>query len=335
MNQMKKIFLILCICGCIFLSYIHTSWAFDGFYTFSNQNIEFRLARKVDQLFPNEENWPIKADMKGNKFYISPEVCISKNDIEGILVEPLTEKEKSSPIAVDGKVEQIANYPLDNPNKVIIYFKKDSWPKIRNLTEHGFPYNIAIIRNGIILACPAIMDKFDKEIKITILDLKAMKLLLKGLQNGNEPLAEKRDKEYEKWLTGNIQKNIGYARDLNYIASDYVKTGNYQDAASIFELILNYYPLLIEDYYQLGDCYYKQKKYDQAIHIFEKGISLKPDFDFVLILKMYIGDCYIAQEKYSLARDQYRLCLEKAKAHNEDEFLLQLLEKTLADLEAK
>lgn len=309
--------------------------AFEGFYTLGDQNIEFRLAKKIDG-FSSNKDWQIKKDIKGNKFFISDEICINKADVEGILVEKLTEEEKSATFIFNGKTEKVMNYYEGNPYRVIIYFKKDSWKKIRELTDRSIFCNMAIIKEGKILWCAAIMDKFDKEAYLSMVDKKTMNLLLKGLKIDNKPSLAQREMDYKNWLIDNIKSDISYASDLNSIATKYSKAKNYQEAITIFELILSYYPLLIEDYFQLGDCYFKQKDYDKAIEVFEKGISQKSDLQFEVILQMYIGDCYTNKEQYLQALDKYMFCLEKVKTSEEfpnKEALIKTLEKRIKSME--
>jgi hypothetical protein len=200
---MKKIFWVICFSVGILLVKINVVMAFDGFYTLGNQNIEFRLAKKIDG-FSSNKDWPIKKDIEGNKFFISDEICINKADVEGILVEKLTEKEKSAAIIHNEKVEKAMNYCEDNPYRVIIYFKKDSWKKIRELTERSIFYCMAIIREGRLIQCPAIMDTFDKEANLSMVDKTSMKLLLDGLKIGTKPSSEQRELDYKNWLIENI-----------------------------------------------------------------------------------------------------------------------------------
>ncbi|HEY8462734.1 MAG TPA: hypothetical protein VIM29_01680, partial [Bacillota bacterium] len=77
---MKKIILVICFSVGILLLKIHVVMAFEGFYTLGDQNIEFRLAKKIDG-FSSNKDWQIKKDIKGNKFFISDEICINKADV--------------------------------------------------------------------------------------------------------------------------------------------------------------------------------------------------------------------------------------------------------------
>lgn len=127
----------------------------------------------------------------------------------------------------------------------------------------------------------------------------------------------------------------GIARDLISIAAKHSETRNYQEAIPIYELILSYYPI-IEGYFQLGDCYFRQKDYDNAINVFEKGISEKTDLQFEVIMQLYIGDCYTNKKQYSQALEKYIICLEKVK--NSKEFpnadsLIKILEKRIQSME--
>jgi tetratricopeptide (TPR) repeat protein len=331
---MKKIFWVICFSISILLLKINVILAFDGFYTLGDQNIEFRLAKKIDD-FSSHRDWPVKKDIKGNKFFVSDEVCVNKADVEGILVEKLTE-EKSANFILNGKAEQTMNYCEDNPYRVSIYFKKDSWKKIRELAERGMFYNLAMVKEGKILWCAAVMGRFDKEAYLSMMDKKTMNLLLEGLKIDKEPSLEQRELDYENWLIDNIKCDISYARDLSSIATKHSKAKNYQEAIKILKLILSYYPTLIEDCFQLGDCYFRQKDYDNAINVFEKGISQKPDLQYEVILQMYIGDCYSNKEQYSQALEKYKLCFEKVKTSEEfpdKDGLIIILKKRIKSIE--
>jgi len=59
---MKKIIGVICFSVGILLLRINVVIAFDGFYTLGDQNIEFRLAKKID-IFSSNKDWPIKKDI--------------------------------------------------------------------------------------------------------------------------------------------------------------------------------------------------------------------------------------------------------------------------------
>lgn len=113
-----------------------------------------------------------------------------------------------------------------------------------------------------------------------------------------------------------ISKNSTSKKQKNERAEKLFKDGNklmefenYEQAARRFAAAAKAWPQFAEAHSNLGYCYRKQKKYDEAIASYLKAIEIKP--------KLAEAREYLAEAYAELAADYRRKALEQLKALND------------------
>jgi len=185
----KKLAIILVIL-CSLSWFSGPTMAHGGYYVIEDEKIEFYEAVKADDPFFGQD-WPVREDINGDKFFISTELIISETDIKSIAV-------KYSPIFGD--------------YNVFLTFNIDSWQKIRSITESIVGSHLAIIHDGTVLSCPLVHEPFYKEAVLVNLDMEDLAYLLGRLKKTEWPSQEQKMLQYIKWLRNKFKELI-WVRD--------------------------------------------------------------------------------------------------------------------------
>lgn len=99
------------------------------------------------------------------------------------------------------------------------------------------------------------------------------------------------------------------ARSLNNDGVDLYKDKKFSDAEVKFKKSLEKSPELFQGHFNLGDSFYKQGRYDEAIQSFKKGISLTDDKEKKSKAFHNIGNSLLKQQKYQEGIEAYKNAL--------------------------
>ena len=128
-----------------------------------------------------------------------------------------------------------------------------------------------------------------------------------------EEAADKPDKTAEEESLPSISPNLSPNEVYNMARSDYLK-GNYELAIEGFSIYKTQFadsPLADDAIYWIGECYFSQKKYDQAIEYFNELILNYPTGDKIPAGYLKKGISLTEQGKKQEAISVFRLLITK------------------------
>ena len=91
---------------------------------------------------------------------------------------------------------------------------------------------------------------------------------------------------------------------------DLYKKGKINDAEVNFKKGTNKSPKNIQANFNLGDAYYKNKKYDKAIKVFQKTLLISDEKDFKSKVYYNIGNSFLKQKKLKESIEAYKNALK-------------------------
>lgn len=100
------------------------------------------------------------------------------------------------------------------------------------------------------------------------------------------------------------------ARGLNNDGVDLYKDKKYSDAEVKFKKSLEKNPELFHGHFNLGDAYYKQGRYDEAIKSYKNSVGLTDDKDKKSKAFHNIGNSLLKQQKYQEGIEAYKNALK-------------------------
>jgi tetratricopeptide (TPR) repeat protein len=117
-----------------------------------------------------------------------------------------------------------------------------------------------------------------------------------------------------------LKLNANNVPILRLLGRIYLQITNMQRAAVLFEKVLTLEPDSAESYYDLGVCYFDDKKYDQARTFLEQAIKIGDHRESYL----YLGAVYFVKGDLEKALFYYRERI-KRKMNDEDYYALQAM----------
>ena len=91
---------------------------------------------------------------------------------------------------------------------------------------------------------------------------------------------------------------------------DLYKKGKINDAEINFKKGVNKSPKNLQANFNLGDAYYKNKKYDKAIKVFQKTLLISDEKDFKSKVYYNIGNSFLKQKKLKESIEAYKNALK-------------------------
>jgi tetratricopeptide (TPR) repeat protein len=119
-----------------------------------------------------------------------------------------------------------------------------------------------------------------------------------------------------------VKKNPDNAEAHNNLGLCYIKLDKYQEAFESFKQAIKMKPDYAEAHNNLGLCYFKLDKYQEAMESCKQAIKLKPDY---VDAHFYLGIVYIKQNDRGAALEEYKI-LEKLNPELANEFFNLLYE---------
>lgn len=146
-------------------------------------------------------------------------------------------------------------------------------------------------------------------------------------KNAKEPPAGKTAEQKPASVTGNVSPQNMY----NMAYNDYLK-GNFALAIEGFKMYKDQFadsPLADNALYWIGECYYSQRKYDEAIGMFNELIMTYPQGDKIAAAYLKKGMSFAAAGKKDEAVSAYRLLISKYPLEEETRIAQQKLKELL------
>jgi tetratricopeptide (TPR) repeat protein len=262
---------------CLFSLIPSISCAQEGYYRIGKEQLEFRLAVKHIAKAKGERDWEDLTDLDNKHFFVSREVALDAGDVNGVFVAK----------------------PFDDVTySITIYFKKEAWDKVHDITSHNIKKHLALVRHGKLFMAPVICEPVDSETDVVgKIDQATVEWFLKGFVRAKEPAEEKerRKKEEEKSKKELIEKIRKQPDDIDSqteLAGVYMfrTPRDYAKAAALLESVIKQDPQRNDILYLLADCYSSLREYKKAVKVLEQLLTVKPSKE--LPTRLQLADVY-------------------------------------------
>ncbi len=267
------------VVSCLFFVFDPLARAQEGYYVLGEQEIEFRLVVDVSEDTKVRENWEEMLDMRGDRFLVLKKAEIGSQDVEAIRI-------------IKSPFEPRERYQIS------VSFKKESWDKVRNVTERLIGRRLGIVRGNKLISAPVVRTAVDKDAVIAgAISMSDVQWFIAGLVPKEEPPEEDREGEYTKWLEQWVKKSPDDLDAMSALAGKYMygEKKDYEKASTLFEEILRKDPQRTEHLFNLGTCYTRLGKYDQAVRTYERAIVARPGDEW--IARWQLAEAYKGQGK--------------------------------------
>ena len=177
----NKFFIFIVFCLLTFLPAI--SAAQEGYYHLGKEKLEFRLAVVNIKEAKGKNNWEKLTNLENKRFFVSRKVEIDSDDVDGVFVEK----------------KMHAGYEIWH---ILIYFKKESWNKVRDITNRNIGRRLGVVKRGKLFIVPVIFEALDTQLDIAgTIDSSIVEWFVAGFTRAEEPPEKKADrgKRYEKF----------------------------------------------------------------------------------------------------------------------------------------
>jgi tetratricopeptide (TPR) repeat protein len=254
------------------------SFAQEGYYRLGQEKLEFRLTVENVEEAKEKADWEELTDRENKRFFVSKEVGISSDDIDGVFVQKTG---------------------FDDTFEILIFFKKESWNKIHDITSHNIKKRLGIVRRGKLLMAPEIFEALDTKASIVgNISASEVEWFVKGFTRMEELSEEKaiREKEENKRFRDELVKKIANNPDdivlQIRLASEYFfgNPKDYRKAADLYENIIKKDPSRADISSFLAECYASFNEYEKAIKVLEQVITINPTEEF--IARIQLADVY-------------------------------------------
>jgi len=219
----------------------------------------------------------------------------------------LVEKYRNDKLASDALYQLGVTYlRLDKHSEMIGAFERlvKDYPKHQNLAE---AYYWLASENEKAGQDDLAAEYFDRSLKLKPKGAYSdqAKYRLAGLYFKKDPEDERAVNLIVQMLKENLQSNIPEETHLG-AADLLLKRGKYDEAIEVYNLFLKKFkgkptPRLEKAYFGLGDCYFKQSKWQQAIDNFAKAIEFNGEF--LSLSRLYSGISHIRLKKTKQAEE--------------------------------
>ena len=313
----------LIIVFCLLLFFPSISVAQEGYYRLGKEQLEFRLAVEDSEDAPEKNEWEELTDLENKRFFVSKKVKIDPADVDGVLVEKL---------------------PVDDvAYAIIIYFKKESWNKVRDITNGNIKKRLGIVRRGKLFMAPVLCEAVDTKASIAgpNIDASTVEWFVKGFTREEEPSEEKanREKEREKFtdeLVKKIEKNPDDVDTQKQLADRYIfgNPKDYRKAADLYEKIISKQPSRTDILFDLARCYTSLKEYEKAIKALERIIAISPSEE--LTTRLQLAKVYERWGQYDSAINELERSLiilnSSSKEDKEKELFIEVIKNNINKL---
>jgi len=299
----------------LFVFILHSvTYAQEGYYKLGKTTLEFRLATESFNDVRVPSDWVELYDVDGNRFQVNIYPLIDSDDVEVVSVER----------TVFGSKE----YSLT------VYFKKKSWDKIYDLSRRHLGQKLGVMLNHRLINAPLLHEAIDSSVGMSgRIGAPEIKVFLDGLIKTDQPSKSDREKAYQAWLEARHSKGMPELNIDSELANKYLTgTKDYAKAAQLFETMLKNNPSITENYMNLGICYAGLGKYNDAIKIYEKAITIQPQSEWAF--RSHIAEFYFNKGEKQRATEELSksiLLLKKSPMPNKDE-AIESLESRLRDM---
>lgn len=255
---MTKKYSLVVVWSCLLLALPSLSFAVEGSYLLGKEKLEFRGVVKASERTDQHKDWQEMRDIKGERFLVSNKAELTSEDIEGVHVQKdeFYGKEKY---------------------EVIVFFKEVSWSKVRDTTNRLLGKRLGVLRRNSILLAPIVGDTLEERAQLSPFSLQGVERFIAGFVRTNELPTEKKEREYFESLQRKVEKSLDDLDAAIELAAHYLHRKDYEKATSLFEKLIQWYPLRYGFRYNLGGTYVEAGKYDKAIEVFEKALVDLPD----------------------------------------------------------
>ncbi len=230
---------------------------------------------------------------------------------------------KNIPLIDSGDVEGIAVESFSSVKEdymLTIYFKKDSWDRIYDVTRTIRSKKLAVIRNRKLFTVPLVRDAIDASTSISgSIDAAKVKFFIDGLTPAELPDKSTRGKEYLSWLERRHADNNNDLTLASKLANKYMTGGtkDYAKAAQLFEMIiiqkdpLQTDPSQPNSYLNLGSCYARLGRTEEGINMYTKAISVQPKDEWVI--RKQIAELYFSKGDKPKAISELSISISQLK----------------------
>lgn len=262
----------------------------ESFYHLGDLKLEMR------SIATKKSNSITKLKTKdGEEFDLNRKPLLTSNDFEGIGV---------------------------NGEDIILYIKKQSWGKTREITSKYLNMRLALTADGVILLAPVVREPLSRQLQISWPNKsgESIKTLTQKLKTSVKPVYLENTNQYELFLqdwvlkhpndySANYELMILYFSDSNGSFSyEAIGSENCKKAIPILQKLKSIQPDDREAYSYLSLCYLSVENYDESLKILNSSLNLYPDNEKWLIYPQ-IATVYQQKGSYDKALNS----LERAK----------------------
>ena len=138
---------LIFIIFCLLTFFPAISAAQEGYYRLGKEKLEFRLTVVNIEETKGKNDWEELTNLENKRFFVSKKVEIDSDEVDGVLVEK----------------KMHADYEIWH---ILIYFKKESWNKVRDITNRNIGRRLGLVKRGKLFIVPVIFEALDTQVDI-------------------------------------------------------------------------------------------------------------------------------------------------------------------------
>ncbi len=279
---------------------VSLSHAQEGFYSLGDEHLDFRVVSQATGEVPGDD-WEEMFDLAGKRLLISKTSILSAEDIEGVMVSKMLAGE-------------LGDY------YVSVFFRKESWDKVRERTKELVQRKLAVVRRGRIFAAPIVLEPISKEAHLSVgsRGKKVVEQFIEGFIQTDEPSKEKREQEYLNWLEQKAEKSLLAESELLGLAMKYLTRGlsgeekYYSKAVPLLKKILQKDPSRTDILLSLAAAYKGSGEQEKAIETYKKALQAYPQAEWGI--RFQLAEIYQARGENARALQELKNSLKLFKA---------------------
>lgn len=263
----------------LFLIAPSKSPAQEGFYSLEKESLDFRITAKATEDGKPQDDWEGILDLEGNRFLISKNSELSPEDVEGVMIKKMP-------------AGGVGEYYIQ------VYFRKESWGKVRDRTGELVGKRLGVVRRGGIFIAPIVMTPIDKQASLDVPgksekeDQKVIQWFIEGFAQKEEPSNEKREQEYFEWLEQRVKKSPDDLGALSKLAGEYLFRGlsgeenYYNRAVALYEKVQQKDPSRTDNLLHLASAYRGLGAHEKAIETYTRALQAQPRNEWSIRLSL-------------------------------------------------
>lgn len=292
------------------------------YYRVGHANIRFAQAVENAKNFEPPLIYDSITDIKGRTYFISKTTLLDGKDIELLSVEKSSYK---------GKDQYIIG----------LFFRKEAWDKVHNVTENLIKRNLAFIKDLSVISAPVVHEAVTASVNIgSDFNKEDIDRLIQGLIPTDWPSYDNWEASYTEWLERRFQKYPNESPTLLAWRYFEKRVTDCKKTIGVYEKIIQNDPSQsVDPFLQLlNKCYVETANYDKALRFYNTIVEnkrLKP-YEEVYI-RMALSDVYDRNNDSQKALQELQAALGAANSlplsyewldnsANKDEIKKQLLE---------